>query len=143
MTNQTSTHARTWLFTPVSRSGRFASASVASAGAAILDLQDAAPSGDRASARITVLDQLADYTRFHFAREEEFFVQANYPDVSTHKMEHTSFIGRISNLQERFKTASIVMLDLELMNFLRNWLLIHIQGSDMKYGPRFNASGIF
>jgi hemerythrin len=109
----------------------------------INELHDGIIAGHKQEILASVLDQLADYTRFHFAREEEFFVQANYPDVSTHKMEHTSFIGRISNLQERFKTASIVMLDLELMNFLRNWLLIHIQGSDMKYGPRFNASGIF
>jgi len=90
-----------------------------------------------------VLDQLVNYTKFHFAKEEELLFQTKYLAVSTHKMEHASFVSRITNLQERLKSAPVVMLDLELMSFLRNWLLTHIQGSDIKYGPRLNASGIF
>jgi hemerythrin len=90
-----------------------------------------------------VLGHLVDYARFHFAREEEFFLKADYPAAPTHKMEHESFISRISNLQARFKSAPAVMLDLELMSFLRNWLVTHIQGSDKKYGPCLNAHGIF
>ena len=108
----------------------------------INELHDGIMAGHNKEILSLVLTQLVDYTRFHFAREEEFFVKANYQDVSTHKMEHASFICRISNLQERFKTAPVVMLDLELMSFLRNWLLIHIQGSDKKYGPLLNTSGI-
>jgi hemerythrin len=108
----------------------------------INELHNGIMAGHKKEILASVLDQLVEYTKFHFAREEEFFAKANYEGASAHKIEHTSFINRISNLQERFKTASIVMLDLELMSFLRNWLLTHIQGSDMKYGPRLNASGI-
>lgn len=90
-----------------------------------------------------VLGQLMEYTRFHFAREEEFFLKTNYLGAATHKMEHESFISRISNLQTRFKSAPAIMLDLELMRFLRDWLLTHIQGSDKKYGPYLNTHGFF
>ena len=90
-----------------------------------------------------VLDQLVDYARFHFAREEEFFLQTGYLSATTHRIEHASFISRIANVQARFKSAPVAMLDQELMNFLRNWLLTHIQGSDKKYGPSLNAHGIF
>ncbi len=90
-----------------------------------------------------VLGQLVDYTKFHFGREEELLVKTEYLAVSAHKAEHDNFINRISNLQTRIKTAPVVMLDLELMNFLSNWLITHIQGSDKKYGPRLNAHGIF
>ena len=69
-------------------------------------------------------------------------MKTNYPALSAHKIEHESFVSRITNLQERFKSSPVVMLDLELMSYLRNWLLTHIQGSDKKYGPRLNASGI-
>jgi len=31
---------------------------------------------------------------------------------------------------------------MEVLNFLRKWLLNHIQGSDKKYGPHLNAKGI-
>ncbi|MGP8175859.1 MAG: bacteriohemerythrin [Terracidiphilus sp.] len=90
-----------------------------------------------------VLGQLMEYTRFHFAREEEFFLKTNYLGAATHKKEHENFVSRISNLQTRFKSAPAVMLDLELMRFLRDWLLTHIRGSDKKYGPHFNTQGFF
>jgi len=34
------------------------------------------------------------------------------------------------------------VLSLEVMNFLKDWLMNHIQGSDKKYGPYLNSHGI-
>jgi hemerythrin len=107
------------------------------------ELHDGIMAGHKKEILASVLDQLANYTRYHFGREEEFFAKTNYLGATTHKMEHAGFVSRISNLQERFKSAQVAMLDLELMSFLRDWLLMHIQGSDQKYGPRLNAGGIF
>ena len=109
----------------------------------INELHDGILAGHKKEILASVLDHLVEYTKFHFAREEEFFLKANYLAAPTHKMEHASFVSRLSNLQSRFKSAPVAMLDLELMSYLRNWLLTHIQGSDKKYGPRLNASGIF
>ena len=92
---------------------------------------------------MAVLDQLVNYIIFHFAREEEMFARTNYLDATAHKMEHDSFINRIMDLQERVNKAPVAMLNLELMSFLRNWLITHILGSDKKYGPGLNAHGIF
>jgi hemerythrin len=90
-----------------------------------------------------VLDHLVGYARYHFAHEEELLVKTGYLDTLAHKMEHEKFMDRICSLQTRIKSAPVSMLDLELMSFLRNWLLTHIQGSDKKYGPRLNAHGFF
>jgi hemerythrin len=111
--------------------------------AIINDLHDGIIAGHKKEILASALDHLAEYTRFHFAREEEMLAKTNYLAAPIHKMEHAGFVSRLSNLQERFKTAPIAMIDLELMNFLRNWLLTHIQGSDKQYGPRLNACGIF
>jgi hemerythrin len=89
-----------------------------------------------------VLDHLVDYTRYHFAREEELLTKANYPATEAHLIEHYNFISKIANVQTRFKAAPVAMLDLELMSFLRSWLFSHIQGSDKKYGPHLNGQGI-
>lgn len=90
-----------------------------------------------------VLDQLVDYAKYHFAREETLFLKTNYEAAPMHRMEHEGFVNLIQDVQERFKSAPVAMLDLELMSFLRFWLLSHIQGSDKKYGPSLNAYGIF
>ena len=109
--------------------------------AIINELHDGILAGHKKDILASFLDRLVDYSRFHFAREEELFAKTSYLAAPIHKMEHLSFVSRISNLQERFKTAPVAMLDLELMSFLRNWLLTHIQGSDKQYGPRLNACG--
>jgi hemerythrin len=108
----------------------------------INELHDGISAGHKKEQLTSVLDHLVEYTKYHFAKEEKLFVKTSYLAAPTHKMEHESFVGRISNLQERLKVSPVAMLDLELMSFLRNWLVTHIQGSDKKYGPRLNAHGI-
>jgi hemerythrin len=44
--------------------------------------------------------------------------------------DHEKFIGEISSAQERIKTSPIVLLDLELMDFLRDWIFSHIRVAD-------------
>jgi hemerythrin len=111
--------------------------------AIINELHDGIMAGHKKDVLEAVLNQLVQYARFHFANEEELFLKAGYAGAPVHKLEHESFIGRISNMQARIKTAPTVMLGLELMAFLRNWLLTHIQGSDKKYGSSLNSHGIF
>jgi len=86
-----------------------------------------------------VLDQLVEYSKSHFAREESLLFQAGYPDAPEHKMEHEWFIHEITALRERFASAPATTLDMELMKFLRNWLGAHVEGADKKYGPFLNA----
>jgi hemerythrin-like metal-binding protein len=90
-----------------------------------------------------VLGQLVNYTKFHFAREEEMLLAAGYQAMPSHLTEHEKFIRQISNVQARLKSSSAAMLDLELMDFLRDWLFSHILVSDKKYGPRLNAYGLY
>ena len=59
MINKAQVRARSWLFTPATRSDRFAKASEAGADVAILDLEDAVAPKDKAQARTTALDCLA------------------------------------------------------------------------------------
>src|ERR1700739_2673342 len=60
MTSQAPIRTRSWLFTPATRPERFAKASQTGADVAILDLEDAVAPGDKARARTTALDYLAE-----------------------------------------------------------------------------------
>ncbi len=87
-----------------------------------------------------VLDGLVSYTKFHFAREEEFFAKTGYP-AATHKKEHDGLVKQVLELQARYKKGELA-LSLETVDFVKNWLINHIQGCDQKYGPHLNAKGI-
>ena len=89
-----------------------------------------------------VLDALVDYTKMHFAREEKFFAQTVYPDAPAHKKEHEALTKQVADVQAKFKAGATSTLSLEVMNFLKNWLITHIQGSDKKYGPHLNQKGV-
>jgi hemerythrin len=90
-----------------------------------------------------VLGELVDYIKFHFAREETMLINAGYGATSAHMADHEKFIGEISSVQARIKTSPVGMLDLELMDFLRDWLFSHIRVSDKRYGPDLNAFGLY
>lgn len=84
----------------------------------------------------TVLEQclagLIDYTKVHFAAEEQFMGRYGYPQSVEHKVEHDKLTAQVLNLQKRFRAGENT-LSLSLMIFLKNWLEQHIAGSDQQY----------
>jgi hemerythrin len=89
-----------------------------------------------------ILDGLIQYTQVHFAHEEEFFLKTGYAAAAAHKHEHDALTRQVLEVQSKFKAGPGATLSLEVMNFLKEWLVKHIQGSDQKYGPHLNARGI-
>ena len=87
-----------------------------------------------------VLDELESYTRYHFAREEELFERTGYP-AAEHKLEHRKLVEQVVTLQSRYK-AGETALAIQTLEILKDWLTVHIQGTDTKYTSHLNASGI-
>ncbi|MTJ80999.1 MAG: bacteriohemerythrin [Telmatospirillum sp.] len=106
------------------------------------ELYDAIQGGHGKDALGKILDGLVSYTVMHFAREEKFFQETGYPDAAAHKKEHADLTRQVLDVQSKYKSGATSTLSLEVMNFLKNWLVKHIQGSDKKYGPHLNAKGI-
>lgn len=106
------------------------------------DLYDAIQAGKGKEKVGPVLDGLINYTKLHFAREEKFFVQTEYPDTAAHKKEHENLTKQVVDVQTKYKAGVTSTLSLEVMNFLKNWLINHIQGTDRKYTPHLHQKGI-
>lgn len=89
-----------------------------------------------------ILDGLIRYTAEHFDREERYFDQTGYPGAAAHKAQHEDLKRQALELQAKFNAGNVGTLTLETMNFLKSWLLNHIQHSDKEYAPFLNAKGI-
>jgi len=81
-----------------------------------------------------ILDELKNYTIFHFGTEERLFKEKNYPFTQEHITEHQLFVDQIADFQVKYK-AKKVSLSFEMMSFLRQWLTEHILENDKKYSP--------
>lgn len=81
-----------------------------------------------------ILTGLFDYTKSHFKDEEMAMIKYEYPDFTNHKIEHDKLTKQVYDFKDRLKTGK-TSFSLELMQFLSDWLINHIQDTDMKYKP--------
>jgi hemerythrin len=105
------------------------------------ELHDAMTAGKGNTVMGDVLNRLIDYTVNHFAAEERLMQQHHYPDYPAHKAEHENLTSKAVEIKQKFDAGKMV-LGVEVMNFLRDWLTKHIMGVDKKYGPFFSEKGI-
>lgn len=106
------------------------------------ELFDAVQSGHGKEALGKILDGLIAYTKTHFANEERLLQQHGYGDLAAHKREHEALAQQVVDVQRKYHAGATATLSMEVMNFLKNWLVKHIQGSDRKYGVYLNAKGL-
>jgi len=76
----------------------------------------------------SVLEQLIAYTVQHFQFEERLMAASGYPGAAEHARQHRQLEQDVLAHQARF--ASGEALSVELMHFIRDWLVKHIMGTD-------------
>lgn len=89
---------------------------------------------DKYDAIVAVLEELRDYTKYHFNHEEEYMKSINYPKRFSQLHQHTQFINKLNsyNLKEIDVNQQEGLL--EILDFLARWLQGHIKGMDKKIG---------
>ena len=107
----------------------------------INDLYDAMNAGEEKAVLQKLINRLNIYAAMHFAKEEHYFDTFGYPETELHKKEHSDFEEKVLNFESDFNRGS-QSLSTEIVNFLGNWLVGHIQGSDKKYASFLNQRGI-
>jgi hemerythrin len=85
-----------------------------------------------------ILVFLKDYAATHFAMEEELMARHGYSRTAEHRAIHADLVRQVADLVTRFQAGS-GMITLELMNFLEDWLVRHIQGEDSRFAQEFKA----
>lgn len=74
--------------------------------------------------------ELIQLARMHFSFEDAIMRMFAYPDMEAHQMEHRSFFDKLDSIERHSLKKSA---DVEMIQFLRGWLAMHILGSDRGY----------
>ena len=80
----------------------------------------------------TLVHALEAYTVQHFRDEEGYMEAAHYPKLPQHRQAHAAFIERVA--AEKAKLLAGYPLQLDLVRFLRDWLVNHILRMDKEFG---------
>lgn len=82
---------------------------------------------------VEIIEELKDYTVFHFSSEEEYMKSIGYKRFLSHKVEHDDFVDKIKGVdlnrvdedQDKYLT--------EILEFVVNWIAKHILERDKLY----------
>ena len=86
-------------------------------------LNQAMASGAGRSACGSILDELVAYTVNHFSFEEKLMEKHRYADREAHRAKHRQLIEDISKFKRQYDSGGTVAI--ELMGFIRDWLVNH------------------
>ncbi len=81
-----------------------------------------------------ILHKLRDYTATHFADEEKLFTATTYLGATEHVKIHRKFVAKLDEVEEQLNSGTATV-SMDLLTFLKDWLVQHIMGTDPTYVP--------
>lgn len=89
----------------------------------------------------TLVGDMIDYAKTHFATEAELMKQYGYPDATQHILEHGDFTARAvisgGTISQEWTLDTI-----KIFQFLADWLNNHIMETDRELGAYLNSKGV-
>lgn len=92
-------------------------------------LHDAMEQGCPQGAMQGVVCDLVTYTEIHFRYEEQMMQYLDFPDRDSHFVEHRVLTAELRDFEAALASGRLCV-SVELMEFLRTWLLGHVRHSD-------------
>lgn len=87
------------------------------------------------------LDALVDYTKTHFTYEEGLMKDNGYPDYEPHKAQHEKMVKRVEEVLSEFEKDKDTAMT-NAIEFLKDWLINHINGTDKLYSEFLIEKGV-
>ena len=86
------------------------------------------------------LAAVVDYTKTHFVYEEGLMSKYGYPDFEAHKAQHQKMIDKVDDLVAEYEERPANVMK-EALDFLKQWLIRHINGTDKQYSEFLLSKG--
>ena len=87
------------------------------------------------------LNEMTSYASNHFKAEEDYMRRFEFPEYELHKEEHRKFIKTTVDFCKRVMNGDY-NIAFDLLEYLKQWLVNHIQGTDKRYTECFNRNGL-
>ncbi|WP_411681751.1 bacteriohemerythrin [Clostridium thailandense] len=85
---------------------------------------------DKYNKIILIIDDLRQYTKYHFKCEEDYMLKTNSPEYIIQKKEHDGFIKKIDNLNlDKIDEDQQKYIE-DILSFIFSWILGHIIQKD-------------
>lgn len=92
---------------------------------------------------LSILDELKDYTIYHFDFEEKLLDKYNYDESGNQKIEHSFFVKKLERIGRKDIDGEQTETVLEISKFVLDWIASHILKNDMKYKQFLNDKGVY
>ncbi len=86
-----------------------------------------------------VFDEVVEYTKYHFAAEERVMRDIRFPGYLLHKAVHDDVKQRLVQLREQFEKGGRSAINTAVFQFLRDWLVSHIEVEDQEIADYVNG----
>lgn len=90
---------------------------------------------------LKTLNEMVEYANTHFKTEETYMIKFRYPEYQYHKEEHLDYTNKTLAYQSRVVSGDLHVAT-EILEYLKSWLVEHIQRTDKKYTDCFNKNGL-
>ncbi len=107
----------------------------------VAQLQESVTQGCGREVISRALSNLVAYVKIHFGREERLMRHHQYPDYAEHKTEHDAFARTILEFEVDYQQG-LSEPSQELLQYLKEWIVTHILGTDKKYESFFREKGV-
>lgn len=88
---------------------------------------------DKYNKILEIIEELKNYTVYHFKEEEEYMYKIGYKKFFSHKVQHDDFINQFSKINlERIDKGQDSYIR-ETLEFIYNWIVNHILKTDKEY----------
>lgn len=90
---------------------------------------------------LLLIKNMLDYANTHFANEEAFMYQLEYPDILHHIALHREFAAKAAEFHDKVNQGKL-LLTLEVTTYIKDWLVKHIKGDDFKIIVYAKSAGL-
>ena len=79
-----------------------------------------------------VISKLFDYVGTHFANEQKYMAQIDYPELSSHKVLHKNMLNMLTTLISELNNLELQAIEKSLIDFIEEYFIRHIVLEDKK-----------